>query len=308
LACCSERAAVLVAIALVLVTVRAKAGIQTCVSVDAPRDRAAFERLVRSELGRHPSHDWADTGCEARLRVELIVIDEALGGGRYVTGWLDGEVPHRVEVGEHGLGRAVEQLLTVVLHNDPRRLRGPETERDLFSSGVRALRINGHTYVGAEAYELGTWVGGKAQTLSGLAAFIRREVGSVHVAVRFGGAHDFGERTELRLETDVLAELEAAVWSSRTADTAAFAGLTLSFEYQRFTGPAPLAGPGRHGSASASGFAPAVRIGVELFRVTHTRALFFVSARVPTFVSSDPDSGVMDQWTPTLAVGGGVAF
>lgn len=291
-----------------LVAPHAEAGIQTCVAVEAPRDRAAFEKLVRSELARHPSHDWAENGCEARLRVELIVVDERLGGGRYVTGWLDGDVPHREEVGQHGLGAALERLLTVVLHNDPRRLRGPEAERDPFSSAVRALRINGQTYVGAEAYQLGTWVGGHVQSLSGLAAFMRREVGSVHVAVRFGGAHDFGQRSELALETDVVAELEAALWSSRTADTAAFAGLTLSYEYQRFTGPAPHTGPGRHASASASGFSPAVRVGVELFRVTSTRALFFLSARTPTFVSTDPDGGVVDQWTPTLALGGGVAF
>ena len=291
-------------LACALIAPGARAAIPTCVSVEAPADRAGLEKLVRHELRRHASHAWADTGCEARLGIELITA----GSERHLTGWLDGEVPHRVTVGAGGLAPALEQLLSVVLHNDPRRLRGPESERDPFAAGVRALRVQGQTYVGVESYALGAWVGGRAASLAGLGAVVRREVGAVHVGVRFAGAHDFGERRELRLSTDVLAELEAAIWSSRSADTAAFAALDLGFEYQRFEGPAPLAGPDRQGSASASGFSPALRVGVELFRVTRTRASFFLSARAPVFVSHDADGGVMDQWTPTVALGGGVLF
>lgn len=304
MACCSERRAALVALALGLAAPRALAGVQTCLSVEAASDRPGLEKLVRSELRRHPSHDFAEHGCEARLNVELI----AVGGERHLTGWLDGEVPHRVSVGAGGLAPALEELLTVVLHNDPRRLRGPEAEQDWFATGVRALRVNGQTYLGVEAYQLGAWVGGQAQTLSGLGAFLRREVGSIHVAVRFASAHDFSRRAALTLTSDVLAEIEGAVWSSRSADVAVFAALALGYEYQRFEGPAALEGPGVQGSASASGFAPALRVGVEAFRVTRTRAQLFLSARVPTFVSSDSDGGVMDQWTPTLALGGAVVF
>jgi len=304
LASCSELPAGLLALALVLAAPVALAGVRTCVTVQAPSERAGLEKLVRHELARHASHDWAEQGCEARLRVELI----SVGSERHLTGWLDGEVPHRVTVGGDGLAPALEELLSVILHNDPRRLRGPQAEQDLFATGVRALRLNGQTYVGVEAYALGAWVGDRAQSLSGLGAFVRREVGSVHVAVRFAGAHDFSERSELRLSTDVVAEVEAALWSSSTADTAAFAALSLGYEYQRFAGPAPLAGPDAHASASASGFSPSLRVGVELFRVTRTRALFFLAARAPVFVSSDSDGGVVDQWTPTLALGGAVAF
>lgn len=301
---CSSELGVLAALALVLVAPSALAGVRTCVSVQAPSDQPALAKLVRHELARHATHEWAEQGCEARLSVELV----SVGQERYLTGWLDGEVPHRVGVGAGGTAAAVEELLRVILHNDPRRLRGPEAEQDWFASGVRALRMKGQTYVGVDAYALGAWVGDRPQALSGLGAFVRREVGSVHVAVRFAGAHDFGRRTELRLSTDVLAEIEAALWSNRLSDTAAFVALGLGYEYQRFEGPAPLAGEGRHSSASASGFSPGLKAGVELFRVTSTRALFFVSARAPVFVSSDTDGGVMDQWTPTLALGGGVAF
>ena len=308
MACSSELRRGLAALALLLFTSRAEARVPTCVSVEAPRDQRALEKLVRHELERHVSHAWVESGCEARLSIELIAIDPSLGGGRYLTGWLDGEVPHRVEVGAGGLASALEELLTVVLHNDPRRLRGPEEQTDIFASGVRALRVNGQTYFGVEAFQLGAWVGGRAQSVPGLAAFVRREVGSVHVAVRFAGAHDFSEAPELRLTTDVVAEIEAALYSSRISDTAAFAALELGYEYQRFTGPAPLIAPGEHASATSSGFAPGLRVGLELFRTTRTRALVFLSLRAPTFVSKDSEGGVVDQWTPTAALGGAVAF
>ena len=308
MASCSELGRGLLALALFLFAPLADARVPTCVQVEAPGDRVALEKLVRHELERHTSHAWVESGCEARLSIELIVIDPSLGGGRFLTGWLDGEVPHRVEVASGGLAPALEELLTVVLHNDPRRLRGPEEQTDVFASGVRALRVHGQTYFGVEAFQLGAWVGGRGESIPGLAAFVRREVGSVHVAVRFGGAHDFAERSELRLTTQVIAEIEAALYSSRIADTAAFAALELGYEYQRFAGPAPLIGPSEHASASASGFSPGLRLGVELFRTTRTRALLFFSARAPTFVSRDSEGGVMNQWTPTLALGGAVAF
>lgn len=278
----------------------ALAGVATCVSVDGPGDTRGLAELVKSELARHPSHELAERDCEARLRVELIVVASEMGGGRYVTGWLEGEVPHRVLVEEQQLGPAVEQLLTVVLHNDPRRLRGPDDRSDLFGRGARALRLEGRTYLGVEAYQLGAWVDGELQTLPGLAAFVRREVGAVHLAVRLGGAHAFGDRTELALTTQVVAELEAALFSSGRADTAAFVALVLGYELQRFQRPTA--------SADASGFSGGVRAGVELFRVTSTRAVLFAQARAPAFRSSDERGEVVDQWTPSAALGAAVAF
>lgn len=276
------------------------AGIATCLTVDGPGETRGLRDLVESELARHPSHELAEADCEARLRVELIAIAPEMGGGRYVTGWLDGEVPHRVPVGEAGVGAALEELLTVVLHNDPRRLRGPDDRSDVFGRGVRALRLEGRTHFGVEVYQVGAWVDGGVQTLPGLAAFVRREVGAVHLAVRLGGAHAFGTPAELTLKTQVIADLEGALFSSARADTAAFVALFLGYELQRFQVPSA--------SADASGFSGGVRGGVELFRVTSTRAVLFLEARAPAFVSSDPDGDVVDQWTPSAALGAAVAF
>lgn len=283
----------------------AEARVRTCVTVEASSDERALARLVRTELNRHTTHVFAENDCEARLQVELVVVGASAGGGRHLTGWLDGEVPYRVDIDEGGLARAVEELLGVLLHNDPRRLRGPEAEKDVFGHGMRALRVSGQTYFGFEAYQLGTFVNGSLQTLPGLAAVVRREVGQVHVGARVAGAHAVGDRATLTLKTDIAFQLEAAWFTSATADTAAFVAVVLGYELQGFEGPAS---DGTRGTAFASGFSPGMRAGVELFRVTRARAELFVQGVLPTFVSKDGDSGVVDQWTPTIALGAGVLF
>lgn len=278
---------------------------RTCLTLDAPGDTAPLEKLVKSELNRHTTHVYAKSECETRLRVELIVLEAGMGGGRYLTGWLDGEVPYRVEIGKSGLGAAVEELLIVLFHNEPRRLRGPDAEKDVFGSGLRALRVHGQTYFGFEAYQLGAWVDGSLQMLPGLAAVVRREVGRVHVAARVAGAHSVGQRYELALDTDLVAQLELALFSSATADTSAFVAVVLGYELQAFSGPTAV---GTRETAISSGFSPGARVGVELFRVTRTRAQLFAQGLLPAFVASDGDSGVVDQWTPTVALGAAVLF
>jgi len=292
---------------LLLAPATALARVPTCVRVNGPGDTSALTRLVASEVDRHTTHVHAEHGCEAELTVELIVIDPKMGGGRYLTGGLDGEVPHRVEVGEGGLSAAVEQLLTVVLHNDPRRLRSPDEERaDWFTRGVRALRVTGSTYFGVEAYQIGALVEGEPQSLPGLSAFVRREIGPAHIGVRIGGAQAFGNGSELRLKTQILVELETALFSSPSASTALFVAMTVGLEVQRFEGPTTENGASVQATATSSGLSLGARAGVELFRVTKTRAALFALAHAPTFVSSD--RGVVDQWTPTLGIGAAVAF
>jgi hypothetical protein len=299
----------LLAIATLLSPAVALARVPTCVHVAGPGDTRALERLVVSEIDRHTTHVHVERGCEAELTVELIVIDPKMGGGRYLTGGLDGEVPARVEVGNAGLSSAVEELLTVVLHNDPRRLRGPDEERaDWFTRGVRALRVSGSTYFGFEAYEIGALVDGKPQMLPGLSAFVRREIGPAHIGVRIGGAHAFENRHELTLTTQILVELEAALFSSPSANTALFAAMTVGLEVQQFEGPTAEAGKSSEATASSSGLSLGARAGIELFRVTRTRASLFAQVHAPTFMSSDGERGVVDQWTPSVGLGAAVAF
>lgn len=296
-------------VALLLWATTANAQVATCVFVDAgARDSGALERLVENELARHTSHQLSAEPCEATLRVELIDLDAEMGGGLYLTGNMDGEVPHRVAVGKKGMGRAVEELLRVVLHNDPRRLRGPE-RADWFARQRRAFRVRGINYFGAELYEVGALVDGRVVTLAGVALVVRREVDWFHFGARLGGATSFSTTGEqLTLTSQVIAQLEAAMYSSSTAKTAVFGALALGLEYQRFRGPSGVSGDSSIEDGSVAGFSPGLRFGVELGRHTSMRASAFAQLLLPTFVSEDLDTEIVEQWTPSASIGAGLVF
>ena len=100
-------------------------------------------------------------------------------------------------------------------------------------------------------------------------------------------------------------ELEAGVFASPSGQSSLFAALLLGGEYQRFVGPAPLLGVAARGTAVSGGFSPGLRGGLELLRVAEARVVIFAQISLPAFVSSDPDGGVVNQWLPTAAIGGG---
>ncbi|HEX7670001.1 MAG TPA: hypothetical protein VF395_10470, partial [Polyangiaceae bacterium] len=105
---------------------RAQEKVRTCVVVEssAAAERQALTTLVESGVDRHPSHHAVKDECSTYLRVELIEI----GGDRFLTGRVGGEVPDRVQIAGKG-GKALEsalaELLRVVLGNDPVTLKAP---------------------------------------------------------------------------------------------------------------------------------------------------------------------------------------
>ncbi|MCA9633766.1 MAG: hypothetical protein KC766_39210 [Myxococcales bacterium] len=287
----------------------ADAQVATCVEVNSgSEDSSSLTRLVENELARHPSHKLSKGECETTLRIEVIEVATTMGGGIFLTGRVDGEVPDRVKVAPGRMDRAVEELLTVLLHNDPRRLSGPE-RADWFAQQRRSFRVRGINYFGAEVYEVGALVDGRLATLPGLALVARREVDWFHFGVRVAGANQLNSGDErLTLTSQVTAQLEAALFSSAISSTAAFAGLVAGLEYQRFRGPTTLNGEQSVESATAAGFSPGLRFGMELGRYTTTHGLVFAQLLFPTFASHDVDTGVVDQWTPSVSLGAGMVF
>jgi hypothetical protein len=278
------------------------AATRTCVAVHAAHDAEALRRFVDDELARHPSHEPVTTECESHLSVELL----ELGKERYVTARVEGEVPHREPVGTDGLGRAVERALTVVLHNDPRRLYGPDTAGWL-ERQVRAFRMHGTTAFGLELYESAALVHGSPQTLGGLALTARRETSMFYVGVHLGAASTLGEGgPRLHLGEQFVAAAEIGLFSSGSESTTAFVGVVGGLEVQRFSGPAPPSG--KQDGAIASGFSVGLRGGVELMRIADVRYQAFARILVPTFRSQDPDGGLVSQWTPSVGIGVGVLF
>ena len=283
----------------------ARAALPTCVDVQVSgRSEPGLLRLVQLELDRFPSHQRVERGCSARLTVEVMDV----GGERVLTARVDGEVPFRTEVHRGGLVKAVAQALRVVLHNDPRDLRGPR-ERGWLGERLAELRLEGQNYYGLEFAQTMALVGGEVQSLGGAAVTARREAGRFALGVRVSGASSFNPGgPRLQLTQQFLAHVELIAYSNASEPYAYFAALTGGFELQRFRGPSPWDdAPGLH-TAQASGLSATLRVGIELFRLHDMRAGAFAQADSPVFASHDIDDGVVDQWIPSLALGIGVAF
>ncbi len=284
---------------------RAATAIPTCVEVvtssgaDEP-----LRRLVESELDRHPSHRAVQSDCVSHLRVELIELGAVDGGGRYLTARINQQVPERVTVDQRGLEPAIERLLVVVLHNDPLKLRGPQSRAWLGDQSQAFVR--GRNFYGLETFELFTPFTDHVQSLPGLALSARRETRCWYLGLRLSSAlspNVNDQQSELVLW--VKGEIEGAIFSRPSATASLFASLLLGAEYQRFRGPAPLLGPGATGTATFAGFAPGARGGLELFRAGELRMTIFAQISLPAFLSTDPDAGVVDEWLPTVALGAG---
>jgi hypothetical protein len=291
---------------LALASSAAGAKVRVCVEVDAGKsDATALRRLVMSEVDRHPTHLAVSEGCESHLRVELDELDASMGGERFLTARLDGEVPAREDVTKDGMGPALERLITVVLYNDPRRLEGPE--RDDWIGRTRAAFLRrGTMSLGVELYETSAIVGGRVQALTGLALSGRRELDRIHFGIRVGAASAFeAPRDHLALTQEFVAQLELALYGSADASTAGFGALALGLDAQRFQAPDPRLPSAGIQSVTAAGAALGLRGGVEFLRTTSTRFQLFAQVLLPTFVSRDADRALVNQWTPTLALGVG---
>ncbi|HLK90897.1 MAG TPA: hypothetical protein VKZ18_13450 [Polyangia bacterium] len=293
------------AIALVAVAAPARAQLRTCVEIEAAAPGDALARLLRDEIDRHPTHRAATTDCQAYLSIELLDFGAA---GKWITGRLDTQVPHRERIGADGMAPAVERLVTILLHNDPLVLHGPESQSWL-ERQERALTLRSTMHLGLEVYELATPVGAPLGTLSGVALALRREVDQISIGVRVAGAFNPGATPDvlsLRMQFD--AQVEAAFFFRPASSVSLFASALVGLVYQRFDGPATFDGAGATAVASSDGLALGVRLGVEALRITDLRLFAFLDLEAPTFVSRDVDHGVVDQWVPSAALGIGVLF
>lgn len=301
-------AALVVLIALLGTRARAFAQgpVGTCVQVRLPEgeDEAGFRKLVISEISRHRTHQAAEEGCLSQLLVEVFEV----GGQRYLTARMSGEVPYRVRVEGEGVGpleTALVEALAVVLHNDPVRLRGPERDAGLVG-WLGAMRRRGVTIWGVQLYETAVYAEGRASFVPGVGLMLAREAGRWQVGLGAGvGADLQGERSRVRLASLLRVEAQLAYFFSQEASTSLYAMGTAGLLSQRFEGPVDAT---RRDEQSVAGAALGLRGGVELLRETDTRMHLFVEGLAPLYGSSDEDVGLVRGWTPVFGGGVGVVF
>lgn len=271
--------------------------IPTCVRVSTTEtDPGAFVRLVEVEVDRHLSHQVSQ-GCTSRIHIELF----ALEGRRWLTGRIDDSVPHRMEV-EDSLEESVEELVSILLHNDPERLRRPSEDQGL-SGALGRLRREGASIWSLEVYELLGVLNRELYTATGFGLAYRREHAQWSLALHIAIATRTSAVPQ-SLALMVVGDVAFDVRYNFSADAAAsgFAGLQLGLEHQWMRGPL-ASDPNRRDSANRTGLFVGVRGGVELFRTTRSRLELFAQVNLPLFRARDPDGEVVKSWFPTARVG-----
>jgi len=280
--------------------------IATCVEVHASAlsaaDRTALTTLVRSEVDRHRTHISVANDCASSLLVELV----SLEGHRYLTARMGWQVPDRVEV-EDTLEAAMSELLSVVLHNDPVRLRRPDQDTGL-GGALHRLRRDGNTLWELELTETSGRLAGRFFGLAGASLNYRRELLQFSLGARVA----FSSRTSPQPATLAPIALfnvafEMRYHGSADASTSAYVGAQLGIEHQWLHGPLST-DPNRSDSANSTGVSVGLRFGVELFRTTNTRLDLFTLLNVPAFLARDEADDVVKRWLPTLTVGVGLAL
>lgn len=270
--------------------------IPTCVSVSSASETDSLGRLVHLEVDRHTSHRVAQ-GCTSRLHVELFTLE----GRRWLTGRIDDAVPHRLEV-DDALEVAVEELVTILLHNDPERLRRPSEDQGL-SGALGRLQREGNSLWSLEVFELLGLIEGEVFNATGFGFAYRREHAQWSLALHVA----FATRTSAvpqSLALMVVGDVAFDVRYAFSPDAAAsgFLGLQLGLEHQWLRGPL-ASDPNRRDSANRTGLFVGVRGGVELFRTTRSRLELFVQANLPLFRARDEEGDVVKNWFPTARIG-----
>ncbi|MFK7999113.1 MAG: hypothetical protein AB8H86_05930 [Polyangiales bacterium] len=271
--------------------------IPTCVSVSSASEADALARLVRLEVDRHASHQVAQPDCTSRMHVELFTLE----GRRWLTGRIDDAVPHRLEV-EDSLELAIEELVTILLHNDPQRLRRPSEDQGL-SGALGRLQREGNSLWSLEVFELLGLIEGELYSATGFGFAYRREHAqwslALHVAVATRTSA-VPQSLALMVVGDVAFDVRYAFSSDAAAS--GFLGLQLGLEHQWMRGPL-ASDPSRRDSANRTGLFVGMRGGVELFRTTRSRLELFVQANLPLFRARDEEGEVVKNWFPTARVG-----
>lgn len=296
------------AVAMLVLPAVAQEKVATCVHVEGPAAEAEpLRKLVESEVDRHPSHRSANDGCAVHLRVELIDID----GERFLTGRVGGEVPQRVHVegpGAKPLEAALDELLRIVLGNDPVALKVPGGQ-SWFSDRLFTLKERGRNTFDFGLLESASPVAGRVTFDPGVLVGFSREIESWQVGLEAMWNQSLaGHAGTTDLDTVIRLHAAVTLFTSAESDVSGFFGLSLGLAHQRFTGPRAKDLGGGDGAYNVTGPALGLRGGVEFFRTTTLRAFVLAEAFVPMFWANDEQAEVMKGWVPGFSLGTGARF
>jgi hypothetical protein len=294
---------------LLLVPEAAWAEIPICAEVHAPAaEKAGLEKLLKSEIARHPSHRQVESGCRSTLVVELF---EA-GGARYLNAQLDQEVPVRFPVRDAAdLGDRVIEAVKLVLHNDPVYLSEDITHFSKLQRLGHSVGVAGRWQFRFEIFEALTRAP-NATTAPGLAFGITRGSGNWQVLGRLYGGGLPGGVEGMNRQLQIFTGADAGLtYEFLEKDFASpYVSACLGAQFLRFSG---------HKTAKAEnlvyqsrlGLTASARAGVRFFRWHSFDLDLFVQGYLPLFLTRDPDGLLFSDagiYTPSLQAGLGVGF
>lgn len=291
-------------VAVALVSVEARAATPLCLEVRADADAPAFRKLVEDELAHHPTHRLVTEACASQLTVELFTV----AGVRYLTARVNQEVPVRFAVkGAHELDDKLSEALRQVLRNDPVYLAEDLSRLSaVWRSGTNLLRRGVNRYR-LELFELVGSGGSNAVFASGGAFTVARGIDHVQVFARLEVAGSPSSPRDGSVTLRVLAGGDLGfLWeASARANATVYVGPAVGLHYARFEG---WQNGAEATPANAILFSVAARAGARFLRFYGFDIDLFAQAHFPLYKTHDPDSTLVDAYTPYAMIGLGVGF
>jgi len=271
-----------------------------CLETRADTDPAEFARLVQDELAHHPTHTVVQDGCESQLGVELFTV----AGVRYLTARVGQEVPVRFAIkSPRELDEKLAEAIAQVLQHDPVYLSEDITRLNAVARTAASVIRYGVNIYRLEVFEVAGQGGRNAVTAAGGAFAVVRGAEHAHVFARLEGA---GSARGIK-DGDVVLRLLVGgevgfAWEANPRENVSFyigPGIGLHFLEFDGQGAPPI------GSMQVSVL---VRSGVRFLRFTNYDVDLFVQGHLPLGKTSDPDSMLVDAWTPYAQLGVCVGF
>ena len=286
------------------------AAIPTCLTVDAsdPKVGPGFDKLVRVELARHPSHALVESGCDATLVVQLFDV----AGSRQLTMRLGDAVPVRYTITKDDpLPARVSEAMSLVLGNDPQLLAEDVTKLSAMERAKNNVLVRGANTWRFELFEASYRTGEGASFASGGAFGASRGAEHWQVMLRAYFLGRLGEPEGARPALKIAAGADAGIAYELSALSSAtfYVAVGLGIQYMRFEGRvAALGGDLEDVDAFAPhGFG---RIGVRMFRTCDFDLDLFAAGYLPMITAKETDRLLFadGRWTPSAQVGIGVGF
>lgn len=289
----------------------AEAAVKLCVTTHADTaDQAGFDKLVRSEVGRHPSHQIVEKDCESHLVVEAF----QTAGSRFLTVQLDGEVPERATLTKpEELTVKLADAITAVLGNDPVHLAQDPTRWSNLERASHSVLVRGMNTYRLELFETMMRTDKNIAFAPGFAVAMARgaDQWQVHARLHLSGWPQAIQGQERALRVAAGADVGVLYETSRRAMASGYFGAGAGLVLLRVEG---LTDPQDRNSAHAVddvGATLNLRAGVRFLRLFDFDADAFVQANFPLFATHETDNPLFGEkgvYTPYLQLGVGVGF